>query len=148
MTINDSGYELNAATSGDAQVKFLRNPNKITHTRNVDTHQKLLISQTIGIFHEYISVFLPSKEPSIGVNKKSTLLISAGVVQATQVLQLPAVQEIVSYTALVRTEPNRTLQRVRSTGVDRTTLYLSGICGTSASPHSGGLLIPGVFNKQ
>ena len=44
MTINDVGYELNIETASEAQVEFAIHPDKITHTRNRDNHQKLLIS--------------------------------------------------------------------------------------------------------
>ena len=44
MTINDVGYELNIETASDAQVEFAIHPDKSTHTRNRDNHQKLLSS--------------------------------------------------------------------------------------------------------
>ena len=50
--------------------------------------------------------------------------------------------------ALGRTVKNRTLQRVIRTGENRTTLALRGICGTGASPPSGGLWGPGIVNKR
>ena len=108
MTINDVGYELNAATASDAQVGFARNPEKNTHTSNGITHQKLLSIRTIGIFQKYISIWLHLTDPRIGVNNKPPLLISTGVVQALHALQSLAVKEIVADVALKRTGTNMT----------------------------------------
>ena len=68
MTINGVIYELNTATTSDAQFEFASNTDKITHTRNGDTHQKVLSSRMIRIFHEDMSVFSPPTDTKIGTN--------------------------------------------------------------------------------
>ena len=92
MKLNDFGYKLNTATASEAQVEFVRNIDKITHTSYGINHQKLLSSQTIRIRNEYISVFPPPKDPNIVANNQPDLLISTGFVQEPQTLQLPAAQ--------------------------------------------------------
>ena len=49
MTINDVGYELNTATTGDTKVKLPGNSYGITHTSNKTNHQMFLSSRTIRI---------------------------------------------------------------------------------------------------
>ena len=51
-TINDVGYELNATTESDTQVKFAIDPEKNTYTSNGINHQKLLSSRTVNM--EYL----------------------------------------------------------------------------------------------
>ena len=82
------------------------------------------------------------------MNNQPALIFSTGVVQEPQALQSAAVQEIVEDVASNRTGPNRTPRQVSRTSVDGKTPYLSEICGTSASPPSGGLWIPEVVNKR
>ena len=65
MKINNVGYELNTATASDAQVEFLSNKDKFTHTSNGITRQTLLNSRTISIGHKEVSVFTPPTNPSI-----------------------------------------------------------------------------------
>ena len=120
MKINDVGYELNAATVRDAQVKFLRDPDRITHTNNEITHQNLLSSWTIGIRHEEVSVFPPPTNPIIGV-----------IAQAIHTPISTVVQEIFTDADLNNMETNRTPQIISSTVVDGTTPVHSGISETS-----------------
>ena len=40
LTINDSGYELNTATTSDAQGNLTRNLDTVTHTSNIILDQK------------------------------------------------------------------------------------------------------------
>ena len=81
MKINNVGYELNAATASDAQVEFLSNKDKFTHTSNGITHQTLLSSWMIRIRNKEVSVLSPPKNPNIGA-----------IVLHLQTLKLPAVQ--------------------------------------------------------
>ena len=90
ITINDVGYKLKISTASDTHVKFAGNPDKITHTINVDTHQKLLSIRTISICSKYISVLVPLTDNKIGVDNQPALLVSTVVVQAPQALQLSA----------------------------------------------------------
>ena len=64
--IHDAVYELNATTVSDAQVEFASDPEKNTHTNNGINQQNLLSSRMVGIRHKEVSVFTPSKGPSIG----------------------------------------------------------------------------------
>ena len=84
MTINDIGYELNTETASETQVKFVSNPDKIIHTSNKYTHQKMLRSWTIGICNKDISVLEPPIDTNIGAKNQTALLISTGGVQAPQ----------------------------------------------------------------
>ena len=76
------------------------------------------------------------------------LITSTGVVKLPQALQSPAVQEIFVNAASKRKVSNKTPRRVIRNYVDRRTPSISGICGTSAFPPSGGLWIPGTANER
>ena len=68
MTINGVGYELNIASASAAQVEFVSNPYKVTHTRNYNNHQKLSSSQTFRTCHKDILVLEPTTDPKNWVN--------------------------------------------------------------------------------
>ena len=116
MTITDVGYEFNAVTASDARVKPASDQDKITHTSNGITDQKLLSSRTIGICHEDVSVLLPLKQLGIGA-----------IVLVPQNLKLPAVQEVFSGKPSNNTGTNRNRRRISRNGVDVTTPVHSGI---------------------
>ena len=73
MTISNFGYELNAATVSDAQVKVSSDPDRITHTNNVITHQNLLSSQMIEIRQKSLC-FASSDGPKY-LREQSTVLV-------------------------------------------------------------------------
>ena len=98
MSINNVGYELNVIIASGAQDEFAIDPDKINHTNTRITHQNLLSTQMIGIWHEEVYVLTLPKNPRIGA-----------IVLAPQALKSPAVQEIITDTALNNTGTNRTL---------------------------------------
>ena len=108
MTINGVGYELNIASASAAQVEFVSDPEKVTHTRNCDTHQKLSSSQTIRTCHKDILVLEPTTDPKNWVNNQPAFLISTGLVLVPQTLQLPTTKEIVVEKASDKTVAKRT----------------------------------------
>ena len=120
MTISNFGYELNAATVSDAQFKVSSDPDRITHTNNVITHQNLLSSQMIGIWHEEVSILPPMVYLRIGANNQPASWIGAGVLLSTQTLKSPAVQEIFTGAASDNTVKNRTPQKISKTDIDGT----------------------------
>ena len=92
MAISNAGYELNAVTTSDEQVEFARDLDGITHTINEITHQNLLRSRLIGIQYEEVYFLPPPKYPRIGEKNQPALYIVTWIVQAPQMLKLPAVQ--------------------------------------------------------
>ena len=121
MTINNVGYELNAAIVSDAQVEFVSNLDGITCTKNGITHQNLLGSRMINIQHEEFSVLPPLADTRIGENNQPALFISTGTVQSPHTLKSLAIQEIAADADLNNMGPNKTLRQVSSTGIDVTT---------------------------
>ena len=103
MTINDVGYELNTATTSDAQIDLARDPDTVPHSSNGTMDQKLLSSRTIG----EVSDLFPPSNPRISAIKL-----------ASQTLLMPAAQEIFPDTAFGNTCKNRTPRRISRIGVE------------------------------
>ena len=119
MTINDVGYDLNKATTSDAQVNLASDTDTVTHTSNGIMDQ----NHCFGTIRE-VSVLSTLTKSSI-----------AAIELAPQTLLMPEVHEIFADVTLGNAWINRTLQRISRTGVDGSTPFStqihSGISKTS-----------------
>ena len=118
MTINSVRNNTNQANASGVQVQFADNPAG-------KTHQNLLISRMIGIWHEEILVLAPLMEPCIGMKNQPVLTIIIGVVQATNAQTLPMMKEAIAITTVYNAGEIRTPRRISRTVVYGSNPYTS-----------------------
>ena len=133
MSINEDVYQLNPTAASDTKVDLTRDPDTVTHTRNVILDHTLLICRTIREVYFLPLLTKPSKYT---------------IIMIPQTLLTPPAKEIFADTTLHNAWANRTLWKIIRNGVDgsntiSTPIY-SGI-GEAYTPASSDINVTRIF---